>query len=135
MNLTVLCAEGTGVYGMLPGDGVDTSVFSNTLNKVVSVWKFNRAWRWDFPMLAMAAARSGNRDLAIDMLLHDSKGFQFDEHEFCTGGPSPYFPGNGELLTAIAIMCGGWDGVKGENPGFPKNGNWSVKSEKFLPMQ
>ena len=58
---------------MLPGDGVDTNVFSNTLTKVVSVWDFSRTW--------------------------------------------------------------GWDGVKAENPGFPQNGNWSVKSEKFLPMQ
>jgi hypothetical protein len=125
----------SGVYGMLPGDGVDTNVFSNTLNKVVSVWNFNHTWGWDFPMLAMAAARSGDRDLAINMLLHDSKGFQFDEHGLCTGGPFPYFPSNGGFLTAIAMMCGGWDGVTGENPGFPQNGNWSIKSEKFLPMQ
>lgn len=31
-----------------------------------------------------------------------------------------YLPGNGGLLTAIALMCAGWDGCEIENPGFPK---------------
>lgn len=124
-----------GVYGMLPGDGVDKDIFVKTLNKVVSTWNFNATWGWDFPMVAMAAARSGNEELAINMLLHSSSGFQFDEHGLCTGGPFPYFPANGGLLTTIAMMCGGWDGSTGDNPGFPKNGNWTVISENFNLMQ
>jgi hypothetical protein len=85
-------------------------------------------------MLAMAAARTGNPDKAIDILLHESKGFQFDEHGLATGGPFPYFPSNGALLTAIAMMVNGWDGSEGDAPGFPKNGQWTVKYEKFNKM-
>ena len=109
----------TGVYGMLPGDGVDQPTFKRTLEKVSKEWQFNRIWGWDFPMLAMAAARTGQPALAIDMLMHPSAGFQFDEHGLATGGPFPYFPSNGALLTAVAMMCGGWDGSEGEAPALP----------------
>lgn len=125
----------TGVYGMLPGDGVDLPTFKHTLEKVCKEWLFNRIWGWDFPMLAMAAARTGQPALAIDMLMHPSAGFQFDEHGLATGGPFPYFPSNGALLTAVAMMCGGWDGSEGEAPGFPKDGSWTVRYEGFVPMQ
>lgn len=125
----------TGVYGMLPGDGVDLPTFKRTLEKVSKEWQFNRIWGWDFPMLAMAAARTGQPALAVDMLMHPSAGFQFDEHGLATGGPFPYFPSNGALLTAVAMMCGGWDGSAGEAPGFPKDGSWTVRYEGFVPMQ
>ena len=125
----------TGVYGMLPGDGVDLPTFKHTLEKVCKEWQFNRIWGWDFPMLAMAAARTGQPALAIDMLMHPSAGFQFDEHGLATGGPFPYFPSNGALLTAVAMMCGGWDGSEGEAPGFPKDGSWTVRYEGVVPMQ
>jgi hypothetical protein len=65
------------------------------------------------------------------MLLYNSKNFQFDEHGLATGGPFPYFPSNGGLLTAVAMMAGGWDKSTEEAPGFPKNGRWSVKYEGF----
>jgi len=124
-----------GTFGMLPGDGVDTVVFRNTLDKVVSTWNFNRTWGWDFPMMAMAAARTGKPELAIDLLLHSAGGFQFDEHGLASGGPFPYFPSNGALLTAVAMMTAGWDGAIGETPGFPKNGNWVIKQEDFNRME
>ncbi len=120
-----------GVFGMLPGDGVNTATFTRTLNKVLATWNFNRTWGWDFPMLAMACARTGNPDKAIDMLLNPYKGFQFDEHGLATGGPFPYFPSNGGLLTAVAMMTAGWDGSSGDTPGFPDNGQWVVKHEGF----
>ena len=123
-----------GTFGMLPGDGVDTTCFKKTLENVISKWDFNRTWGWDFPMVAMAAARTGNPELAIDMLLHSSQGFQFDEHGLASGGPFPYFPSNGALLTAVAMMAGGWDGSEGRAPGFPKNGNWVVNYENFNVM-
>lgn len=125
----------TGVLGMLPGDGVDTTTFVRTLDKVMNEWQFNKIWGWDFPMMAMAAARTGQPELAVDLLLHDSEGFQFDEHGLATGGPFPYFPSNGGLLTAVAMMAQGWTGSEGEAPGFPKDGSWSVRYENFVPMQ
>lgn len=125
----------TGVFGMLPGDGVDKETFKRTLSKVCKEWQFKRIWGWDFPMMAMAAARTGQPELAVDMLMHWAPGFQFDEHGLATGGPYPYFPSNGALLTAVAMMCGGWDGSEGEAPGFPKDGSWTVRYEGFQPMQ
>jgi hypothetical protein len=124
-----------GVWGMLPGDGVDETVFRNTLDKIMKTWKFDETWGWDFPLLAMAAARSGNPDLAVDMLLFDSPQYKFDIHGLATGGPKPYFPSNGALLTAVAMMTAGWDGSKSDTPGFPQNGKWIIKHEGFNKMQ
>lgn len=123
-----------GTFGMLPGNGVDEKIFKKTLEKVMNSWNFDRTWGWDFPMLAMAAARTGNRDAAIDFLLHPSHAFRFDEHGLATGGPFPYFPSNGAFLSAMAMMAGGWDGSEGEAPGFPRNGKWVVKTENFKRM-
>ena len=123
-----------GTYGMLPGDGVDAEILARTLDKITSTWNFDRTWGWDFPMLAMAAARCGKPEQAVDFLLHPAGGFQFDEHGLATGGPFPYLPSNGALLTAVAMMAAGWDGSTGETPGFPCDGSWVVKTEGFLPM-
>lgn len=120
-----------GTFGMLPGDGVDEKTFKKTLDQVYSTWNFGHVWGWDFPMLAMAAARTGNPNWAIDFLLYPSPNFQFDEHGLATGGPFPYFPSNGALLTAVAMMIGGWDGATNEFPGFPKDGTWKIKAENF----
>jgi hypothetical protein len=46
-----------------------------------------------------------------------------------TGGPIPYFPANGGLLYAVAMMAAGWDGSpKTSAPGFPTRG-WKVRWE------
>ncbi len=122
----------TGPGGMLPGDGVDRTTMVRTLEKVTKTWDFNHTWGWDFPMLAMCAARSGQPDKAIDFLMTKAPGFQFDERGLATGGPFPYFPSNGGLLYAMAFMCAGWDGApKGQNPGFPKDGKWKVRWENL----
>ncbi len=124
-----------GTYGMLPGDGVDPEIFARTFDKVLSEWNFDKVWGWDFPLMAMAAARLNRPETAIDLLLTNAATFQFDEHGFSTGGPFPYFPSNGGLLTAIAMMAGGWDGAPDiPAPGFPKNGKWEIKYEGFNKM-
>jgi hypothetical protein len=123
-----------GTYGMLPGDGVDPDILENTFEKILSVWNFRRVWGWDFPMLAMTAARLNRPEEAIDLLLHEN--FIFDQHglAYGEGSPYPYFPSNGGLLTTIAMMAGGWDGSEGDTPGFPKNGKWIIKNENFNKM-
>ncbi|MCP4309669.1 MAG: hypothetical protein GY790_00265 [Bacteroidetes bacterium] len=124
-----------GTYGMLPGDGVDEEILENTFNKILSVWKFERTWGWDFPMLAMTAARLNRPDEAIDLLLHEN--FGFDQHglAYSMKGPYPYFPANGGLLTAVAMMAGGWDGSEKVNaPGFHGSGKWKIKYERFKRM-
>lgn len=121
----------TGTYGMLPGDGVDKATMRRTLDKVLSTWKFDHVWGWDLPMLAMCAARLGQQERAIDLLLHPTQHFQFDEAGLATGGPYPYFPSNGGLLYAVGMMAGGWDGSSAKPaPGFPTKG-WKVKLEGF----
>lgn len=124
-----------GTYGMLPGDGVDVEILENTFNKILSTWDLKKTWGWDFPMLAMTAARLNSTGEAIDLLLHEN--FGFDQHGLAYSmiGPFPYFPANGGLLTAVAMMAEGWDGIEKTNaPGFPKNGKWKVKYEKFNKM-
>ena len=124
----------TGAYGMLPGDGVDPATMRRTLDKVRATWNFERVWGWDFPMLAMCAARLGEPDRTIDFLLTSSSNFQFDERGLATGGPFPYFPSNGGLLYAVAMMARGWDGAPRRNaPGFPNDGRWSVRWEGLSP--
>lgn len=125
----------TGVYGMLPGDGVDLDIYYRTFDKVLETWNLKHTWGWDFPMMAMGAAKIGKFDTAIGLLVNPEKEFGFDVHGLATGGPYPYFPANGGLLTAVAMMCIGWDGAEGDAPGFPKDGNWTVKHEGFVRMQ
>jgi hypothetical protein len=124
----------TGAFGMLPGDGVDVPTMRRTLDKVVSTWNFGRTWGWDFPMLAMCAARLGEPDRAVDFLLTQEAGFQFDARGLATGGPFPYFPSNGGLLYAVAMMAAGWTGgPKTHAPGFPSSGQWNVRYENLSP--
>jgi hypothetical protein len=40
------------------------------------------------------------------------------------------------LLTAVAMMCAGWDGCSQPlNPGFPQDGRWDVRWEGLQKMQ
>jgi len=124
----------TGVYGMLPGDGVDISTFRRTFDKVLDVWQMDRCWGWDYPMLAMAAARLGDSAKAVDLLCSKAHKFSFDAHGLADVWPFPYFPANGALLTAVAMMCEGWDGITDTPaPGFPPG--WNVRYEGFQKMQ
>jgi hypothetical protein len=116
-----------GALGMLPGDGVDPAIMKATVRKVMLVWQWDRCWGWDFPMMAMAAARNGEPQLAVEALLHPSKKCHFNVAGLSTGGPFPYFPANGGLLYAAAMMAAGWDRAPSRNaPGFPDDGTWTV---------
>jgi len=84
--------------------------------------------------MAMAAARVGDPNLAIDALLNPSAKNHYDERGICTGGPGAYLPGNGGLLYAVAMMAAGWDGAPKRNaPGFPTDGSWTVRWEDLKP--
>ncbi len=129
-----------GAYGMIPNIGIDKKVFKKTYASVLKHWQFDKIWGWDFPMLAMAASRIGDREGAINALVHSSKNFQFDEHGLATGGPFPYMPSNGGFLTALAMLAGGWDDADEDafdaiHLGFPKNSKWKVKAEGFNKRQ
>ena len=90
-------------------------------------------------MIAMCAARLGMGERAIEALLigkgkntYLPNGHNFQEPKRLR----LYLPGNGALLTAVAMMCAGWDGCEDiNNPGFPQDGNWKVRWEGLNRMQ
>jgi hypothetical protein len=124
-----------GPLGMLPPvDGIDPAIAKKTVQFVLNTWNWDRCWGWDFPWMAMAAARTGQPDLAIEALLRGSVKNVYDQRGANTGGSDPYLPGNGGLLYAVAMMAAGWDGAPARHaPGFPDNGMWSVKWEGLKP--
>jgi hypothetical protein len=117
-----------GVLGMLPPmTGVDGETARRTVAKVWTTWDWNRCWGWDFPWMAMAAARTGQAQIAVDALLKDNSKNSYSI-EGINGGW--YLPGNGGLLYAVAMMAAGWDGApERPSPGFPDDGSWVVKWE------
>ena len=119
-----------GALGMLPGDGVDVAVMQASLAKVRQTW--GGMWGWDYPLMAMCAARTGDPRGAVDLLLDPSQNFQFNACGLPTGGPFPYLPSNGSLLYAVAMMAAGWDGApERPAPGFPEDGSWVVRWERL----
>jgi hypothetical protein len=121
-----------GPGGMLPGDGTDVETVKRTVQKVWDAWQWNKCWGWDFPMMAMAAARNGETQMAIDALLHPSYRNGYNAVGLSSGGPFPYFPSNGGLLYAVAMMAAGWDEApRIHAPGFPDDGSWTVRFEKL----
>jgi hypothetical protein len=125
--------------GLLPGFGVDPATMRRTLEAVVSSWDWEgKIWGWDYPLLAMTAARLGERDRAVDLLLKDGPHNHYLPNGHC---PQPgadlavYLPANGALLAAVAMMAGGWDGAPaGPAPGFPDDGSWTVSMEGLRPL-
>lgn len=121
-----------GALGILPGTLIDKEVMRTTLKKVDEVWDWESAWGWDFPMCAMTAARLGERDMAVDFLLSDAtkNTYLTNGHNYQRPGLTAYLPGNGGLLTAVAMMVSGWEGSSDKDcPGFPKDGSWTVNWE------
>lgn len=126
-----------GALGIIPKTPlVRTDYMKNTLNWVWDNWNWGKTWGWDYPMTAMNAARLGDPEKAVGALLMEKRTNTYlpNGHNYQDGRLRVYLPGNGGLLTAVAMMCAGWDGSKGKNPGFPKNGKWKVKWEGLHPM-
>ena len=130
-----------GAFGLLPSSLVccDSIAAQKTLDWVMQNWNWLTTWGWDYGMTAMAAARIGDTETALKALLIDTQKNTYlkNGHNFQTADRLRlYLPGNGALLTAIAMMCAGWDGNKeGLNPGFPKDGRWNVRWEGLRRMQ
>lgn len=118
-------------------DQAELNILNNTLNKAWSEWDMESSWGWDPPWLAMAAARVGQPKMAIDALMMDMSKNYYSKCGINKGGPAGvYFPGNGGLLYATAMMAAGWDnGPEHNAPGFPTDGTWIVRHEGILPAQ
>lgn len=145
-------------YGLIGSDRIDRETMRATLRAVERDWDLRQTWGWDYPMVAMTAARLGEPEDAVAWLFKDQK-----NNQWCVSGMTPrvhlesflspsqyagaggadgagyrraaetYFPSNGALLLAVGMMAAGWDGSAGTAPGFPKRG-WVVRSEGLLPL-
>ncbi len=125
-------------YGILPeSDYLDKELMRKTLNHVMKNWDWASTWGWDYPMVAMTAARLDEPRIAVNALLKEVQKNRYlpNGHNYQGDALPIYLPGNGGLLTAVAMMCAGWDGCESTNaPGFPDDGTWVVKWEGLQPL-
>jgi hypothetical protein len=122
-----------GAYGFVASKRVDREAMRRTLKKVFDTWDWPDTWGWDYPLVAMTAARLGEPELAINALMMDTPKNRYhpNGHNFQRSGLTAYLPGNGGLLSAVAMMAAGWDGAPAKHaPGFPRSG-WTVRQEKL----
>lgn len=121
--------------GFLPATrAVDRATMERTLEHVMRRWPGADMWGWDFPLMAMTAARLGRPQQAVDALLLDwpRNRYLANGHNYQADALPLYLPGNGGLLAAVALMAAGWDGgPPGRAPGFPTDGSWVVRYEGF----
>ena len=138
--------------GFLPGGpDVDRATMERTLDAVRAQWDWEtKIWGWDYPMIAMTAARLGRPDVAVEILLRDGPNNVYTASGLCPqrsdtvttarGAPArkweiaAYLPANGAFLSAVALMVAGWDGSAQPWPGFPTDGTWKVRAEGWRPL-
>lgn len=123
-----------GALGVVPETPlIDEKIMENTLLDVLGDWDWESTWGWDYPMIAMSAARLGRPELAVDALLMPAakNTFLSNGHNWQNEGLPLYLPGNGGLLMAVGLMAAGWDG-SGDAPGFPSG--FIVKHEGLTQL-
>lgn len=124
-----------GAYSTIPAaNGLDTVVMKKTYFTVLEKWDWNETWGWDYPLMAMTAARLHMGEEAVNALLMPvrTNTYLINGHNFQDDRLTIYLPGNGGVLNAVALMCTGADADKGINIGFPKE--WKVKWEGLKKM-
>ena len=117
-----------GTFGMLPETPLlDKTIMKATFEKVWKDWHWDDTWGWDFPMTAMTATRLGLPDKAIEALLMPIRTNTYlpNGHNYQDQRLRLYLPGNGGLLSAVALMCT-------QGNGFPKT--WKVRWEGMKGM-
>jgi hypothetical protein len=134
--------------GFLPGGpDVDRATMQRTFDAVLKQWDWQtKIWGWDYPMIAMTAARLDRPAEAVEVLLRDGPNNRYLRNGHCPqrsdAAPAPdaatgsrrqeiaaYLPANGALLSAVALMLAGWDGCTEKFPGFPRDGTWHIRAE------
>ncbi len=137
----------TGALSFVPGPQIDLQTMRHTLDWIWDHWNWPDTWGWDYPMLAMTAARLGEPERAIDALLLDTpkNHYAINGQVYQRPGLTIYLPANGGLLYAVALMAAGWDSPSPDSsgatsgapkrnaPGFPDNDRWSVRWENLRP--
>ena len=126
---SMLCA-----LGVLPQtDLIDPETMRATLADVLADWDWDSTWGWDYPVMAMTAARLEDPETAVDALLQSAgkNAALANGHNRQTDSLPLYLPGNGGLLAAVALMAAGWDGGPDRHaPGFPAG--WTVAWEGLV---
>jgi len=116
---------------------IDPGTMKQTLDHVMQTWDWQSTWGWDYPMLAMTAARLGEPEKALDALFIKSPKNRYlaNGHNFQSSRLPLYLPGNGGLLAAVAMMAAGWDNCPNRPaPGFPNDGKWKISCEGLKCM-
>ncbi|MDD4033392.1 MAG: hypothetical protein PHS48_09140 [Bacteroidales bacterium] len=125
-------------FGFLPEcESLDKEIMRTTLKHVMNNWDWESTWGWDYPLIAMTAARLGEPELAVEALLTDvtKNTYLPNGHNYQRDDLKIYLPGNGGLLSAVAMMCAGWEGApESHAPGFPDSNEWVVRWEGLKPF-
>ena len=127
----------TWLCGALPGEGIDKEALRKNLNAGAHPGVMQNSVTWGTAMAAMCAARLGEPERAIDLLVG-----KFDENPFRPSGytvrrpdQTPmYMPANGGWLSAVAMMAAGWDGRHGRIAGAISEEFGRARHEGLLPM-
>ncbi|WP_404415983.1 hypothetical protein [Brevundimonas vesicularis] len=116
-------------YGFIPGERIDQAAMRRTFEAVEQNWDVRQTWGWDFPMMAMTAARLGEPEKAVDWLFADLKNNQWGP----TGmTPRVHLDEHADELVPISAGAGGVEmAVNPDGPGyrraaetyFPSNGS------------
>ncbi|WP_438481006.1 hypothetical protein [Oleiharenicola lentus] len=128
------------ILGFMPKiDIVDTEVVRRTFAEVNRRNGADRWASWATGQAAMTAAHLGETEHAVSILTNPNKVSRFMNNGHVRRPKEPedcpaYLPVNVSLLSAVALMAGGWDGAPAGNaPGFPKEG-WVVRSEGLAKL-
>ena len=131
-------------FGFLPEvHDLDREIMQATLQRTLQPdgWNWANSFGFNYPHVAMCAARLGEPETAIDILFRHTEG-----NQWMTSGSVPINPrgvwairtvpaANGNLLLAMAMMAAGWDGAPDQHaPGFPNDGTWKVRWEGLRPV-
>lgn len=116
-------------YGFIPGARIDPDAMRRTFEAVEANWDVRQTWGWDFPMMAMTAARLGEPEKAVDWLFADLKNNQWGP----TGmTPRVHLDEHADELVPVSAGAGGVEmAINPDGPGyrraaetyFPSNGS------------
>ncbi|HVG13907.1 MAG TPA: hypothetical protein VM935_03065 [Chitinophagaceae bacterium] len=126
-----------GTYGMLPVTPLlDKKIMRSTFDLVWNTWTWSDTWGWDFPMTAMTATRLNLPEKAVEGLLMNIRTNTYlrNGHNYQDERLRLYLPGNGGVLSAVALMVAGYDESAATLPGIPKDGRWKVRWEGLKKM-
>lgn len=118
----------TGALGVVPPTPlIDQETMRATLHDVLADWDLDSTWGWDYPMLALCAARLGEPETAVRALLMDVKKNTYlvsgHNHQWPELLPA-YLPGNGGVLAAVAHLAA--------TNCFPAD--WTVRAEGVVSL-